>query len=429
MKFGFEQPLRLKKIEEIRREAIGPTYPVTFQGTLQYLPVRTVSIELPMYRLNNGRTEAAQLEYLAQNPGVNQDLFRGDRESESAQRAQHQILSTLIDEKGLLQYFRDHSQEEPLILTHDGFVLNGNRRLCTMRTLFKEAPKAFERFANIQVVILPSGDEKDLDRLESRLQREQDLRADYPWYADAVKYRERLESFDANEDTALDEVAAMEEVSKRDIIAALEMLRLAEAYLNYIGAPQRYSRLSANKAGGGDSRYAFESLVKGRAKFKDEADREAFTYLCFAEMRDPKGSNYRILPKVADYLDDIKLDIPIPLPESEANKAANGENVIDELFGPAPTIDKAPLVSYLKNPKNEQEVRDVVQKVVKEQDFIKSDEKTQTYVLEQVRKAVTLLAAAINGIRDTSSTSGVAQQLASIDENAAKIREWLSSKQ
>ncbi len=126
----------------------------------------------------------------------------------------------MINEKDLLPYFRDHEQEEPLILTHTGFVLNGNRRLCVFRTLFEEDAKTFGNFANVSVVVLPYGDEKDLDRLESRLQREREMRADYPWYADAVKYRRRLKKFG---DT---EVEAMEDVTKDHIV-------------KYIGIPSR----------------------------------------------------------------------------------------------------------------------------------------------------------------------------------------------
>ncbi len=128
-------------------------------------------------------------------------------------------------------------------------------------------------------MVLPYGDEKDHDRLESRLQRERDLRADYPWYSDAVKYRKRLRKFgDA-------EVAAMEDVSKEHIIKYISMLDLAEKYLEYRGARLRYALLSEAKAGGGDGFFAFEVIFKNRTKFKDAAEKEAFIYACFAELQ------------------------------------------------------------------------------------------------------------------------------------------------
>jgi hypothetical protein len=220
VKLGWEKPRRITRIAELNAQAVSATFPVPFQGNLLDLPIRVVSIEMPKYRLNNGRTEASQLQYLAAHQDIPADFFSADLESDAAQVAQHEILSPMINERDLLPYFREHTQEEPLILTDSGFVLNGNRRLCAFRTLFTEDPKVFAGFANIRVVILPLGDEKDWDRLESRLQRERAIRADYPWYADAVKYRRRLKEFGEAE------LRAMEGVSKEHIVKHIDMLEL-----------------------------------------------------------------------------------------------------------------------------------------------------------------------------------------------------------
>ncbi len=92
MKLGWEYPKRIATLQELGAQPQGPTYPVPFQGTLQHLPIRVVSIELPKYRLDNGRTEAAQLQYLATHPEIGRDLFTADLESDAAQTAQHEIL-------------------------------------------------------------------------------------------------------------------------------------------------------------------------------------------------------------------------------------------------------------------------------------------------------------------------------------------------
>jgi hypothetical protein len=417
MKFGWEQPRRIALLQDLSGQPVTTTYPIPFQGSLQHLPIRTVSVEMPKYRLDNGRTEAAQLQYLATRSEADRNLFTADLESEAAQIAQHEILSTLINEKDLLPYFREHEQEQPLILTHAGFVLNGNRRLCVFRTLFLEDPRAFGRFANVGVVVLPLGDEKDLDRLESRLQREHDLRADYPWYADAVKYRRRLEKFGESE------VEAMEDVTKDHIVKYIGMLNLAERYLEYRGAPAQYGLLSESKAGGGDGYYAFEALHKGRAKFKDAAEREAFTYACFAEMLEPKGRVYDTIPRIAEHFEHVLKEMP-----ADASDYGGSSELVTEFFGSGKGNDLVPKVEFAKKIENAEKFRTIAQDVVGERELIKRDTKKQNFVYEQVRKTTTFLKEAFNGIRDGSSHAGVSEQLAEAQQYIEKLREWALQK-
>ena len=422
MKLGWEQPRRIARIKELNAEAVAATFPVSFQAGASDLPIRVVSIEMPKYRLNNGRTEAAQLQYLALHRDLSKDFFSADLESDAAQSAQHEILSGMIEEKKLLPYFRDHAQEEPLILTATGFVLNGNRRLCAFRTLFSESAREFSNFENIRVVILPSGDEKDHDRLESRLQRNQDIRADYPWYADAVKYRRRLNEFSDQE------LRAVEGVPEGHIPKYIAMLDVAERFLEYRGTPFRYALLSEG-AGGGDGFYAFEQLVKGRAKFKDAERREEFSYACFAEMLDPKGRVYDTIPKIAEHFDHVEAELPkteeVPAPEEPVDQNAES---IDALFWKEEVNDVASRLDYAKNVANAEKVRDVLQTVVGERELIKRDTKKQNFVYEQVRKGVTFLKEAFNGINEHAKLDGIDQQLTEAEEYLRRLREWTSQK-
>ena len=67
-----------------------------------------------------------------------EDFFTdGDPELYALQEAQHNILHGMISEEGLLEKFANpnNRQSEPLLLDENGFVINGNRRLCCWRTL------------------------------------------------------------------------------------------------------------------------------------------------------------------------------------------------------------------------------------------------------------------------------------------------------
>ena len=78
---------------------------VHFRGKMDDLPVARVAIDLPIYRMKNGRTQVEQYQYLeeADQP---EDFFENGEENISAQQAQHRILLRLAkDEKGPIRAY------------------------------------------------------------------------------------------------------------------------------------------------------------------------------------------------------------------------------------------------------------------------------------------------------------------------------------
>lgn len=161
MKLGEPLPVREKTIAELQASPAARTWPFKFKGRVESYPVYQVSISFPKYRLNNGRTLAAQEEWLVTHPGAEKELFRRDQELETAQKAQHELLDDMVDEEGLLTYFKTNSQDEPLILSNRGFVINGNRRLAAFRRLYDQDKSKYKRFAQLDVIILPPATDKE----------------------------------------------------------------------------------------------------------------------------------------------------------------------------------------------------------------------------------------------------------------------------
>src|SRR5262249_6418850 len=128
------------------------------------------------------------------------DFFdEGDPELEEIQIAQHQILTEMIRQEGLLSKFEDpaNKQVDPLLLDENGFVVNGNRRLCCWRVLHNKDQSKYGHFGHVDVVVLPHCDEQELDRLEAKLQIEKDIRSDYTWDSEAnmMAQKQRLHGF------------------------------------------------------------------------------------------------------------------------------------------------------------------------------------------------------------------------------------------
>lgn len=96
----------LQRISEIKAKVADCKrfHGIEFQGKYQDIPVITVRIDFPVYRLANGRTRSFQREYLALNPDAPADLFKCDHDSFAAQSAQHDILYKLVEEEDMDLY-------------------------------------------------------------------------------------------------------------------------------------------------------------------------------------------------------------------------------------------------------------------------------------------------------------------------------------
>jgi len=273
------------------------TKDIPFQGRLQYLKVYQVPIGLPKYRLNNGRTYAAQAEYLAKHAKLSADFFTRDPESDEAIKVQHVLLRDEIKDgaKELLAFFKKHQQEDPFILTREGFVVNGNRRICAMRELVATDPTKFGHFEHIDVVILPPADEKDIDELEAILQIREDIEADYSWTTFALMVRRRKEEHHYT----IEQLKKLYEKKGREVDEVLDMLDYAEHYLSERGWAGQYHRVE-------DADYAFQQIRKKRDKLSSEQEKEFFEKTAYALLDNPKGGRlYDLIPKSANYIDKI----------------------------------------------------------------------------------------------------------------------------
>lgn len=196
----------LQRISEIKTKVADCKrfHGIEFQGKYQDIPVITVRIDFPVYRLANGRTRSFQREYLALNPDAPADLFKCDHDSFAAQSAQHDILYKLVEEEDLLKAFKSEymQQTEPIVCTSEGVVVNGNRRLCAWRSLYYSDQNRYKHFQTISIAILPLCDERDIEELEKRLQIQNPMRAEYHWHAIALMAKEDIQNGKRDGDVA-----------------------------------------------------------------------------------------------------------------------------------------------------------------------------------------------------------------------------------
>ena len=180
-------------------EATNDTYTIyEYQNQRTELPVVRLDIGLPIYRMANFRTRTAQIKHVHQRE-LASDFFSAGQENESAQRAQHDILVAYAA-KGrsssitpIMDQLHSEEQREPLLITSDGVVVNGNRRLAAMRELFTQNPVQFSYFAYVDCAVLPTSiTPSEIVEIEVRLQMRPETKLPYGWIEESIAIREML---------------------------------------------------------------------------------------------------------------------------------------------------------------------------------------------------------------------------------------------
>lgn len=417
LELGWPYPKRKQLLDELLNTPSDKTQHVPFQGKDMYLKIYTVPIGLPKYRLNNGRTYAAQAEYLATHSGEPSDLFTADLESEKAQQIQHELLRKMLGKGNLFEYFKGKGkkQSQALILNHMGFVVNGNRRLCAMRELLEGDPKEYGHFTHIGIVVLPPADEKDIDELEAVLQIEPDIKADYTWYDLALMMRKRRD----NHKYDIFELANTYKMSKGDIEELIGCLEDAEAYLLDRGKAGQYHQLDQTE-------FAFQQLRKARSKhFKSEAEKNCFEKLsyCFIDNSAAGGRLYETIPSVAKNFDTI-IDRVREEFDLKPQAVISDNAASEDLFG-SDQPEIGDVLAALSDQTKLQAIRDLTIDVIESEKLKAKEQEKINFVFSQVKKANTLLIDATNTLTPHQEKSGIAGQLESIKKSIQKIEAWL----
>lgn len=238
---------RIVRIEQEKATATR-TDPFIFRGKPVQLDVIRVPIELPVYRMNNGRTRLKQAEYSLHNK-LSPDYFLTAEEDAAAQQVQHKLLLELA--RDLRASIYDELkyravQTESLLVTSSGVVVNGNRRLSAMRHLIVNESDSHESFNFVDVAVLPAeATLEDIEEIESELQEVPETKLEYDWISRRLKLRYRRDVLRFTTEKLLKMYRFK---SKEDINRELQQLQLSEEYLErYLGKPGEYEMVEQSE--------------------------------------------------------------------------------------------------------------------------------------------------------------------------------------
>lgn len=277
------------------------TYPFKFRGTMRQLPLVHIRLDLPVYRVGNHRTKTLQEEYLAIHSDLPENFFRVDTDSTAVQEAQRALLDRLVNQQGLFETFKkaDGEQEEPILCTRDGTVVNGNRRLCAWRKLYAEDPVQYKRYESVAVALLPHDcTEDDIDEIERELQIKQTHRAEYSWHTKAAMIKEM---FDTGKHGKA-HIAALFDMKPSEIDLVIDCLECARQHLANIGHPGEWSRVDKDE-------FAFRKIVAAEKAIRDEGQKDVFgacaAALLQATSAEVGDRKYNLIPKLAENIQAV----------------------------------------------------------------------------------------------------------------------------
>jgi hypothetical protein len=333
------------------------------------LPLISLPIGTPIYRLENYRTRDKQLTLEAQ-AAVPPDFFNPTRrEDSSVQAKQHQLLleqaKTGSGEtiKPIYEELdRVRLQTDEIIISADGVVVNGNRRLAAMRELHRIDPNGFSGFGHVNCMVLPkSATADEIRSLEIALQMQPETKLPYEWTALGRAVRDLS---DANVPEA--EIMAEMNRSKSEIQRAVKMVEAAEAYLNtWLEKPQNFDLLK-------DTEQAFIQIAtRNLGKQDNVAQREVTRQFDFflVEHRDLlSDSAYTLINTIETnpeaFLTAVAVEFGVTL---EAPAPATGpEPTIsfdDDVSG---GVDYAPLIDLLIAARDDDEGRERTVRTIEE---------------------------------------------------------------
>jgi hypothetical protein len=211
--------------------------PLVIAGTKQLLPVYRVRIDLLAFNIRNGRFAS---EMRAKQTQLGRTL--NPRDPDDAKEIRKLLLTLNPDATTTLKEdIKRVGQTEPGIITHDGSVINANRRMAVLMDLHDEEPTG--KYEYLEVMRLPADvSEKDLWRIEAGLQLSDDKRLAYGPINDLLKIREGIQA-----GLTFDEIAASlygmsdpDDIKDKD-----DRLKLIDSYLAFVGDPGNYNAVQS----------------------------------------------------------------------------------------------------------------------------------------------------------------------------------------
>ena len=232
------------RIATVRQALSGQTTASEFvpsEGGYLELPVIQLTPDALVYRVDNGRI-LSELVARSGEAGLSWETVKEKAETPDIQAMLHDLLiAKAKDPDGpIFEEFQQNAQQTaPLLIRHDGVVVNGNRRLAAMRELKATGEPRFRAFETISAAVLPEETSlEEQEYIEAALQMAPEMKLDYGWINRRLKIRQHVA------DLGIERIMPAYRFKDEDAARKeLRELELAEAFLDWCGTPRQYDAL------------------------------------------------------------------------------------------------------------------------------------------------------------------------------------------
>lgn len=229
-----ERAKTIDKYLAIHPDAEIGKWPLEIAGQKQILPFYRFPIGpmgLLCYNVNNGRLAMDMREWEKEN-GRTLDATV----PEDTAIVREMLLKLDPDKTKVLKGdIRKKNQMEPGVITNDGFVINGNRRMAVLEELHNE--ESTGKWLFLDAVRLPDTiTEKDIWKIEAGLQLSKDKVAEYHPVNELLKIKQGLDA----QLSIKEVVAAMYGRTEDEIRESRRRLQLIDSFLEFFGQPRNY---------------------------------------------------------------------------------------------------------------------------------------------------------------------------------------------
>jgi hypothetical protein len=289
-----DRELRIQKLKEIQTsEPYMTGIRIPYKGEKRVFSAFRIPISCLVYNKYNGRILSLVKSYEKQ-------FHPLDAENEEDKKMIEKFLWDSREDRNniTMKDIAEYGQKVYGIVTSDGIIIDGNRRALILNKIYSN-PKDWPNndVTNCQyfiAVILPSdADRKEIMRLETTFQMGEDRAVDYNPIEKYLKCRD-LKEIGFNEI----EIASMMSQKESQIKEWLQIMKLMEDYLDYLGYNGIYTRLDKRED-------HFINLYNNLKKIKKEASWECddldineLKFVCFDHIRALwEGKDFRSISK------------------------------------------------------------------------------------------------------------------------------------
>lgn len=227
----------------IKRLELIDTYRVPYKSNTEYTPLKVYEIPIgdrfeTMLRFNLDNSRIIKHVLAARENG--QELNPERKETQDF------IRNILLNDKfyskhaikNLKEDLEHTGQLDPAIISCDGTIWNGNRRIAAIADMFKTTGDP--KYSRVKAVFLPELTKKQLKQLEYRLQLAHDFKEDYDRVTLFLLCRARI-----NEGWSYSELenSFKRRYTKKQIIEFIKQIDIIDKYLERIGRPKEYTTL------------------------------------------------------------------------------------------------------------------------------------------------------------------------------------------